>query len=56
MGSGTGTKPARALGWRSEVSAVNRTHGPARHKIAMNRWLNDVFSASESASGWVMNE
>ena len=24
------TVAARALGWRSEVSAVNRTHGPAR--------------------------
>jgi len=24
------TVASRALGWRSEVSAVNRTHGPAR--------------------------
>ena len=24
------TVAARALGWRSEMSAVNRTHGPAR--------------------------
>jgi hypothetical protein len=24
------TVAARALGWRSEASAVNRTHGPAR--------------------------
>ena len=31
------TVAARALGWRSEVSAVNRTHGPARHKFAMNQ-------------------
>ena len=49
------TVAARALGWRSEVSAVNSTHGPARHKIAMNRRLNDVFSASESARERVMN-
>jgi len=26
------TVAARALGWRSEMSAVNRTHGPARLK------------------------
>jgi hypothetical protein len=26
------TVAVRALVWRSEVSAVNRTHGPARRK------------------------
>ena len=31
------TVAARALGSRSEVSAVNPTHGPARHKFAMNQ-------------------
>lgn len=37
------TVAARALGWRSEVSAVNRTHGPAR---CLHRNESDDFAMS----------
>ena len=46
------TVAARALGWRSEVSAVNRTHGPARSPFLWElpgHFAND-FSASKIAS------
>ena len=46
------TVAARALGWRSEVSAVNRTHGPARRSFLWElpgHFAND-FSASKTAS------
>lgn len=38
------TVAARALGWRSEVSAVNRTHGPARYSTG--NYAKDVFVSS----------
>jgi hypothetical protein len=42
--------------WRSEMSAVNRALGQPGINVAMNQAICDVFSASESASEWVMKE